>query len=885
MSSYIILLQLGTTNAMANNETENALNDLSMVLFESDAENPVALKKMATPPLERLSKTLSNDPHHQEIKSAVLSILAAGDISADSLSRFVQAVQTVMQNPSAPFEAEGISSSATRKSHPDFASNIDQELLIEFIEKHTSGLDEFEALLLESNRDDTDFVEVSKVARGYIHNIKGDAGSLGINGIEKVCHYIEDKIDENGVKGIIEPLLIFKEWAASWVQCMAKGDYSGESAESFMKTFAQALEECGAGDQKEAVITPVSTSSNDSDLSGANLDLLAELLADNKEEAPRNTDAEYPIEGDPEVFTEFVAEAEDHLGAVENTILEASGSYDKEMIDTIFRGVHSIKGASSYFKLLEITETSHHTESLMDEVRVGKRLFDPGLAELILVFVDLQRKLISHAKEMAAKGEHIKRMEASEKYLNDLEVYTRDGKTSVPLAPVKVANVPTESTPKPQKQAVDATSAPAAVTAPKGEKGEDKGEKLDIKNYVKVETDRLDHLIDAIGEMAIYSSMLIDNVRQTQAGNEHLIKVTHQVEKFSRELQQIGMGMRLIPIRGLFQKMSRLVWDVARKIGKEVKFSMEGEDTELDRTIIEKLADPLMHMIRNAIDHGVEGPDERTAAKKERTGHIELRAFHSGGSIHVQIIDDGRGLNPEKLINKAKEKGIIGENDKLTDKEAYNLIFAAGFSTAAAVTDISGRGVGMDVVRRNIESMRGRVNIDSVLGSGTTFTIELPLTLAIIDGISVKVGIETFVIPTLSVVEFMQPKRDQITRALDKGETFSFRGKFLPLYRLGNLFDVDPKNQRLEDSLVVVVEHAGTQFALLVDEISSTHSTVIKSVGEMFSTNRGLAGCAIMPSGDIALILDLRSLLELAKDTYSYDRILEKNYSAATIEH
>jgi two-component system chemotaxis sensor kinase CheA len=278
-------------------------------------------------------------------------------------------------------------------------------------------------------------------------------------------------------------------------------------------------------------------------------------------------------------------------------------------------------------------------------------------------------------------------------------------------------------------------------------------------------------------------------------------------------------------------------------------------------------------MIRNAIDHGVEGPEDRVKAGKDRAGTIELRAFHSGGNIHVQIIDDGRGLNPEKLMAKAREKGILGENERLSDKDAFHLIFAAGFSTAAQVTDISGRGVGMDVVRRNIESMRGRVHIDSVLGQGTTFTIELPLTLAIIDGISVGVGTETFVIPTLSVVEFMQPKEDQITRALDKGETFYFRGKYLPLYRLGNLFHVEPKRTALTESLVVVVENVGQHFAILVDEISSTHSTVIKSVGEMFTTNRGIAGCAIMPNGDIALILDLRSLLEMAKDTYSYNQV------------
>ena len=851
---------------MSTTALEAALNDLSMALLEADGANAEQLRKEIAFPLEQLKSSAAATSQGPSIEGAIQSVLSATDLSADLLNRFILSVQRVVQTPEEPFTFS--LKGSPQGKHPDFAETIDQELLIEFIEKHTTGLDEFEALLINTVREQTDPEEVSRTARGYIHNLKGDAGSLGINGIEKVCHFVEDAIEEHGVSALLEPLLLFKEWTAGWIASISKGDFGGEPADSFKAKLIVAIDEsCGTEAISSQENTATAAADSD-DMSMANMDLLAELLGQIEEKKDTSIPDEYPIDGDQDVFVEFVNEAEDHLGAVENTILDAGGSYNKDMIDTIFRGVHSIKGASSYFKLLEITDTSHHTESLLDEVRTGKRSFDPQLAELILVFVDLQRRLIAHAKEMAGQGKNIRRMEESSLYMEQLKAYTNGEKVvAKALSTQNSDKVVQVGAPSPKQSEAQSTGS--------NSKDDGKGEKLDIKNYVKVETDRLDHLIDAIGEMAIYSSMLIENVRQHQSGNEHLIKVTHQVEKFSRELQQIGMGMRLIPIRGLFQKMSRLVWDVARKIGKEVKFSMEGEDTELDRTIIEKLADPLMHMIRNAIDHGVEGPDEREASGKERAGKIELRAFHAGGNIHIQIIDDGRGLNPEKLIAKAREKGIISETDKLTDKEAYLLIFAAGFSTAAAVTDISGRGVGMDVVRRNIESMRGRVHIDSELNNGTTFTIELPLTLAIIDGISVGVGADTFIIPTLSVVEFMLPQEEQITRALDKGETYYFRGRYLPLYRLGNLFDIEPKRKQLSDSLVVVVENAGSQFALLVDEIISTHSTVIKSVGEMFSTNRGLAGCAIMPNGDIALILDLRSLLELAKESYSYDRLKE----------
>ncbi len=399
---------------------------------------------------------------------------------------------------------------------------------------------------------------------------------------------------------------------------------------------------------------------------------------------------------------------------------------------------------------------------------------------------------------------------------------------------------------------------------------------------MKIDTQRLDLLIDAIGEMCIYSSMLIQNTRTLFAGNELLIKTTHQVEKFSRDLQSIGMSMRLIPIRGLFQKMSRLIWDTSKKINKEVKFVMEGEDTELDRTIIEKLADPLMHMVRHAIDHGVETPDVRQSVGKPRAGNVSLSAYHAGGSIHIRLKDDGAGLDPDKLIRKAIEKGILPDGAKLPREEAFQLIFAPGFSTASVVTDISGRGVGMDVVRRNIESMRGRVHIDSTLGKGTTFTIELPLTLAIIDGIEARVGNDQFILPTLSIVEFTRPTADQITKTLDKGETYHFRGKYLPVYHLSKLFGVNSEYVNIENSTFVVVESSGEMAVIVVDEIIGSYSTVIKSLGETFEDVEGVAGCAIVSNGNISLILDIRSLLINARDKYDFKGIMK---IADTLNH
>jgi two-component system chemotaxis sensor kinase CheA len=373
--------------------------------------------------------------------------------------------------------------------------------------------------------------------------------------------------------------------------------------------------------------------------------------------------------------------------------------------------------------------------------------------------------------------------------------------------------------------------------------------------------------------MVIYSSMLIRNCRELLSDNEHILKTTSQVEKFSRDLQDIGMSMRLDPIKGLFQKMSRLVWDVSKKLGKDVAFHMSGEDTELDRTVIEKLADPLMHMVRNSIDHGIEMPNDREALGKPRTGTVSLSASHVGGNILIQISDDGRGLDPKKLLKKAIEKGIVSEQDKLSEQDILNLVLAPGFSTAEKVTDISGRGVGMDVARNNIESMRGRIRISSEVGKGSTFSIELPLTLAIVDGIEVNVGSERFIIPTLSVIELINPTPEMITTTVGKGESFIFRSSFLPLYRLSVLYDIKPKHSNLEDVVVVVVENSGEKFALMVDDIIGSCQTVIKNLGEMFEENKGLAGCSIMPDGEIGLILDVRSLAQIARQEYSWETV------------
>ena len=382
--------------------------------------------------------------------------------------------------------------------------------------------------------------------------------------------------------------------------------------------------------------------------------------------------------------------------------------------------------------------------------------------------------------------------------------------------------------------------------------------------FVKVDTLKLDSLIDLVGELVISESMVVQDPDLLKSPSRNLARNLGQLRRITSELQRTAMSLRMVPIKATFQKMNRLVRDLAAKQNKQIDLTLSGEDTELDRNIVEELSDPLVHMIRNACDHGVEKPEARIAKGKPGLGTVHLRAFHRGGNIVIQIQDDGNGLSKDKLLAKAREKGIVKPNEILSEKDIYNLIFAAGFSTAEKITDISGRGVGMDVVRRNIEKLRGKVDIDTVLGGGTTFTIYLPLTLAIIDGMIVSVGTERYIIPTLTVRESFRPRPEMISTLHERGEMVNVRGKLCPLLRLYQYFDQPTKVTSPTEGIVVVVESGDQTRCLMVDELIGKQEVVIKSLGGALKKNPSLAGGAVLGDGRVGLILNVDSLVKLS---------------------
>ena len=391
-----------------------------------------------------------------------------------------------------------------------------------------------------------------------------------------------------------------------------------------------------------------------------------------------------------------------------------------------------------------------------------------------------------------------------------------------------------------------------------------KGPAVRVESSVRVGTNRLDRLIDMVGELVVAHSMVAQNELVLDGSNHTLQKKVSHTSKIVRELQDISMSMRMIPLKGTFQKMTRLVRDLSRKVGKEVRLVTEGEDTEIDRNMVDIINDPLVHMIRNAVDHGIEPPDVREANGKPATGEINLSAYHSAGSVVVEIRDDGKGLNRDAIIRKALERGVIDNAESMSHHEIDNLIFEAGFSTAEKVTDVSGRGVGMDVVKKNLEALRGQVEIQSEPGEGSIFKMRLPLTLAIIDGMVVRVGNERYVVPTVSIVKTVKPETEQISTLLQKGEMFHLQQNLIPLLRLHRLFKISDANQDLDKGLILVVESNVKKTGLLIDELLGRQQVVIKTLGDTLRDIPGVSGGAVMPDGCVGLILDVEGLIKLA---------------------
>jgi two-component system chemotaxis sensor kinase CheA len=585
---------------------------------------------------------------------------------------------------------------------------------------------------------------------------------------------------------------------------------------------------------------------------------------------------------DASLLSEFIAEAQEHFANADDALLRLGAApADIDIINELFRVFHTIKGVAGFLSLDAIQALAHATESLMDKAREKIFVLNSSAIDLIFSTVDtLKQEVESLTVALENNATYVvqeimDQVIASVNAMNDSlannkpmpklgEILISQGK----VVPSEVESVLHEQERRPGTKMGEilverGVVAPSDITQALEKQGAPVKGVVVVKESVKVDTEKLDKLVDMIGELVITESMVTGELEGKNFQSSRLGVNARQLKKITRQLQEIGLSMRMMSLKATFNKMARLVRDLAHKAGKEIGFVSEGEDTELDKSVIEHIADPLVHMIRNSADHGLEPPDEREAAGKPRTGKITLKAYQKGGSICIEIQDDGRGLNRDAIFKKAVEKGILEPNAQVSDSEINHLIFAPGFSTAAQVTDISGRGVGMDVVKKNVEALRGRIEIHTKQGEGTTFIIHLPLTLAIMDGMVVCAGNERYILPTFSVVENFKPALSDLTDVMGYQKMVMCHGQLLPLYSLAEV--MGKKNTvTVEDGIVMVVEDAGKRTGLLVDKIVGQQQTVIKKLGDGVGKIEGVSGGAIMPDGKVSLIIDIAETVKLA---------------------
>jgi two-component system chemotaxis sensor kinase CheA len=735
-----------------------------------------------------------------------------------------------------------------------------------FAQSQIANLEDFEVAILECEKGNPSGIEFVK---RHLHTLKGEFGVLDLPLWSDLIHRIESAMEE-GRFGT-EHLLRLKDLLAERLPRMTTGEVALSEQE------AQALTEAESPSGGEEQAEPT----------------------DSSDTPPEST---MPLIEDRSFLVDFIAEGGDHIHTIEKNLLRLeTAPTDDEALNFVFRSCHTLKGLAGFLELSEIQTLAHAAESLMDRARQKELILRPEHVDLLLEVTDCFKELIA-GLEAVLGGEEFQ----PSAHVELLVTRLKNADALPPMAPLSpdkanalVGEVLVEhgmADPESVKNALEEQS--RGDIRPLGEILHAKGEvaardvaqvvgaqiearkapppategpaKAAVEETIRVPVQKLDLLIDAIGEAVIAQSMAWADPALSAVKDLALEKKIAQAGLMMRQIQELSMSLRMVSIRSTFQKMSRLVRDLSRKLDKQIELDMDGEDTELDKTVVENIGDPLIHMVRNSLDHGIESPAERRAAGKPEVGHIKLRAFHKAGSVHIEIEDDGKGLDREAILKKAVANGLAKEDIHYPDAEIYQMIFHPGLSTAKSVTDISGRGVGMDVVKKNIEALRGTVEIRSEKGKGTCFTIRLPLTLAIISGMVVRLHQERYIVPTLSVLATIRPGPEQLQTVVGKGELLNLRGQLIRLIRLGEVFGdaLGPRGQLAEESQVVMVveDTLGRRAGILVDEILDQQQVVIKNLGSALGDVPGISGGAIMNDGSVSLILDVGGIVKAVSE-------------------
>ncbi len=586
-----------------------------------------------------------------------------------------------------------------------------------------------------------------------------------------------------------------------------------------------------------------------------------------------------------EMLNAFTTEAAEQLEQAEASLLSLESNLtDKEALDCLFRAIHTFKGNCGLFNYGQLEQLGHHFETILEDYKSEELKIDQQGVTVMLQVLDALKSALHELPDGKGKvpdfDAHLKMMSEYQTQGHVVNVVGKSNATMLGeiLVEMEAVERPTlESALARQSRPIgeilkdmDIIQTPQLEQAleVQRQRREDHtaepGRKRRNVQNIRVDLYKMDTLINLVGELIIAENMVTNNPDLEGYEFENFKKAAHHLNRISRELQDISMSLRMIPIESTFHKMVRVVRDVSQKQGKLVQLVMSGEDTEVDKNVVELISGPLLHIIRNAIDHGIESPRIREERGKSKTGSISLSASHEGGEVVIEVKDDGNGIDPQKILKKAQEKGFADPHQELKDHEILNFIFEPGFSTADKITDVSGRGVGMDVVRQNIEKISGRINVTSKPGQGSQFSIRIPLTLAIIEGLLVRIGSQLLTLPLLSVRGAIKVKKADVSKNLDGGELVKIREQLCPIIRLHELLSMEPEHRNLEEGILVLVDNEGHQIGLFADEILGQYQTVIKGLSGFFGTVEGISGTSIMSNGDISLILDIPGLVASA---------------------
>ena len=693
-----------------------------------------------------------------------------------------------------------------------------------FFEESSELLADMEACLLRLNVSSPDLEDLNAIFRAA-HSIKGGAGTFGFTDITETTHMLESLLDKLR-KGELE---VRSEMIDAFLKAgdVIKNQLAGHRGE-------------GAADPAEAAMV---------------LDELEKLsdetqLLSNKESCNTESKTDASIE---------------NLRVVENTATVPENKpkciYSIEFSKFGLNEAALENLSSNLQSLGALEDETKSSDDNLCRIKLATENSEEDVWEALAFVVDPEKLKIESEVSNNITENVLKEKEANQNdtsmHYKAKEAMTSPGYGFFPDAPAAPKeNNPSEITEKPllhqntdQRQMAKASTkanAPAASNE---------------ASSIRVSIEKVDQMINLVGELVITQAMLAQTASQFDpVVFEKLHSGMNQLERNTRDLQESVMSIRMMPISFVFSRYPRVVRDLASKLNKRVELKTVGENTELDKGLIEKIADPLTHLVRNSLDHGIEQPENRRAAGKSMQGTITLRAFHQGGSIVIEVSDDGAGLNRAKILAKARERGL-SIHDGMTDQEVWQLIFEAGFSTAEAITDVSGRGVGMDVVKRNIQSLGGRIDIESSFGVGTRISIRLPLTLAILDGLSVTAGNQMFIVPLNYIVESLQPTAADIKTVSGNGRVVQVRGEYLPIIALHEIFNLHSNVTSVHDGILVILEAEGRKAALFVDDLVGQHQVVIKSLETNYRRVKGVSGATIMGDGKVALILDTVALV------------------------